>query len=279
MQSFRRAALRSALSASRAVSVKAPTAPFASTIARAATVSSRVSFQSVRFYSEEPLERNDQGSVEIQEAAQETEVSLSEQAPTQISGSKPHAAFVRNLVFEVTEAHLKEAFEKYGPVREVYIVRDPRGLSKGFGFVTFESKESLDAACENVNGSFWHGRRITCIPRTYQTPKSENSRGAPANGNYAPREPTTQLFIGNIPYETTDAELNKIFADVPNLRDVRIAVDRTTGWPRGFAHADFADLESAKVAHAKLQGAQIGERVLRVDYADGYQKKRSNDSR
>ncbi len=42
-----------------------------------------------------------------------------------------HAAFVRNLIFDATEEHLKTAFEKYGEVVGAYIHRDPRGLSKG----------------------------------------------------------------------------------------------------------------------------------------------------
>ncbi|KAK4170163.1 hypothetical protein QBC43DRAFT_364967 [Cladorrhinum sp. PSN259] len=281
MQSIRRAAFRSALSASRAVSVKAPTTPFASTIARAATASKLVSFSSVRFYSQEPVEQTEQAeqaeqsSAEIQEASQETAEVVQPEATSKPSvPPNTHTAFVRNLVFEVTETHLKEAFEKYGAVLDTHVVRDPRGMSKGFGFVTFDSKEALDAACANVNSSFWHGRRITCIPRTYTSGK------APGRGpsNPAARPPTSQLFVGNIPYETTDTELNKIFKGINGLRDVRIAVDRTTGWPRGFAHADFADVDSAKIAHERLQGVTIGDRTLRVDFAEGYQKKRSNDS-
>lgn len=88
-----------------------------------------------------------------------------------------------------------------------------------------------------------------------------------------PAQPSAQLFIGNIPYETTDAELNRLFRDIKNLKDVRVAVDRTTGWPRGFAHADFVDVESATEAHRRLQGATLADRTLRVDYAEGYQRR------
>lgn len=80
-------------------------------------------------------------------------------------------------------------------------------------------------------------------------------------------EPTKSLYIGNIPYETTDAELNRIFRELDNVTDVRVAVDRTTGWPRGFAHADFADVEACTAAIEKLKGVTIGGRELRLDYA------------
>ena len=138
--------------------------------------------------------------------------------------------------------------------------------------MTFAAPESIEAACTNVNGSFWHGRRITCLPR------DQGGAAKPQRISEGRRsEPTTQLFIGNIPYETTDAELNRLFKGIPNLNDVRVAVDRTTGWPRGFAHADFATVESCIEAKTKLDGVQLGGRTLRFDFAGGYQR-RSNRS-
>ncbi len=134
--------------------------------------------------------------------------------------------------------------------------------------MAFATEKSVEEACKNVNGSFWHGRRITCIPRESQsTPKRKTvSAGRSV-------VPTPQLFIGNIPYETTDAELNRLFKGIPNLKDVRVAVDRTTGWPRGFAHADFTTVEAATEAKTKLEGVELGGRTLRLDFADGFQRR------
>lgn len=79
--------------------------------------------------------------------------------------------------------------------------------------------------------------------------------------------PSRSLYIGNIPYETTDAELNRLFKDLEDVRDVRVAVDRTTGWPRGFAHADFGTVEAATKAKEALSSLTIAGRPLRIDYA------------
>lgn len=144
-----------------------------------------------------------------------------------------------------------------------------------YGFVSFDSAEELQAACDNVNGSFWHGRRVTCIPRNEGREKrdSRDSRSErPQRTPQGPTEPTSQLYIGNIPYETTDAELNRLFRGVDNLKDVRVAVDRTTGWPRGFAHADFTTVEAAAEAKSRLDGASLNGRTLRFDFAHGFQK-------
>jgi len=129
--------------------------------------------------------------------------------------------------------------------------------SSSFGFVWFSDQETCDKATLEANGSFWHGRRIAVQPRTARPEASINEE----------RTPTKTLYIGNIPYETTDVELNRIFRDLEGVVDVRVAVDRTTGWPRGFAHADFKDIDSCVVARAKLNGQTLAGRQLRFDYA------------
>lgn len=48
---------------------------------------------------------------------------------------------------------------------------------------------------------------------------------------------------------------------------MRVAVDRATGWPRGFAHADFHSVESATRALEALKTQQIRGRDLKVSYA------------
>lgn len=82
-------------------------------------------------------------------------------------------------------------------------------------------------------------------------------------------EPTKTLFIGNLAFEMSDADLNKLFRDVRNVIDVRVAIDRRTGQPRGFAHADFIDVESATKAFEQLTDKEIYGRKLRVDYSVG----------
>jgi len=58
-----------------------------------------------------------------------------------------------------------------------------------------------------------------------------------------------------------------MFRNLENVVDVRVAVDRNTGWPRGFAHADFMDVESATKAVEFLRSQVLSGRKLRVDYS------------
>lgn len=180
----------------------------------------------------------------------------------------PYGVFVRNLVFDASDANLVEAFEHYGTVKHSAIARDPRGMSKGFGFVYFETAEAQAKALEEANGSFWHGRRLIVQERIRRTPANDGSEGSNGPRSNGPtRDPSDSLYIGNLPYETTDADLNVVFRDLEGLVAVRVAVDRATGWPRGFAHADFATVENAKAAAEYLKDKTVGSRNLRVDFA------------
>src|SRR5436190_22565852 len=81
-----------------------------------------------------------------------------------------------------------------------------------------------------------------------------------------PNSPTRTLFIGNMSFDMTDRDLNALFKDIRNVIDVRVAVDRRTGQPRGFAHAEFIDVESAKAAFEILEDKAPYGRKLRLDF-------------
>jgi RNA recognition motif-containing protein len=109
-----------------------------------------------------------------------------------------------------------------------------------------------------MHQSFYEGRRTIC---QY------------ASGNYQAadpkptRPPSRNLFIGNLACDLKDRELNDIFKSVRNVIDVRVAIDRKSGTPRGFAHADFLDIPSAQVAAEILASKAPHGRRLRVDFS------------
>jgi RNA recognition motif-containing protein len=88
--------------------------------------------------------------------------------------------------------------------------------------------------------------------------------------------PSKTLFIGNLAFEMSDADLNKLFRDIRSVIDVRVAIDRRTGQPRGFAHADFVDVESAIKGKEALKGKEVYGRTLRVDFSAGSREGRGD---
>lgn len=79
--------------------------------------------------------------------------------------------------------------------------------------------------------------------------------------------PTSTLFIGNMSFDMSDQDLNDLFREIKNVIDVRVAIDRRTGQPRGFAHADFVDAPSAKAAMVLLENKEVYGRRLRIDFS------------
>ena len=109
----------------------------------------------------------------------------------------------------------------------------------------------------------FEGRNLVC---QFHRPK-ENSKTRTDSGSYAPNPPSKTLFIGNMSFEMSDKDLNDLFRDIRNVMDVRVAIDRRTGQPRGFAHADFIDVASASRAKDQLGDKVIYGRQLRVDFS------------
>jgi RNA recognition motif-containing protein len=75
------------------------------------------------------------------------------------------------------------------------------------------------------------------------------------------------LFVGNMPYGATDADLRAHFAGVGEPSQVVIPVDRETGRPRGFAFVEFADRGIAEQAIARFNQQPFMGRTLSVSEA------------
>ena len=114
------------------------------------------------------------------------------------------------------------------------------------------------ATAERANGQVFHGRRLVV---------GFAGRRRLPEASPAEKEPTSTLFVGNLSYTMTDKDLNDLFRPLRKICDVRVAIDRRTGQPRGFAHADFMDVESAIAAKAILDGKVVQGRELKTDFA------------
>jgi RNA recognition motif-containing protein len=77
-----------------------------------------------------------------------------------------------------------------------------------------------------------------------------------------------RLFVGNIPYQTDDAQLRSLFEqNGGQVEEVKIVTDRETGRPRGFAFVEMATDSQAAAAVTALNGAPFGGRQLTVSEA------------
>lgn len=77
----------------------------------------------------------------------------------------------------------------------------------------------------------------------------------------------TKLYVGNLPYETTESELQALFEGAGQVSTINIVRDRATGQPRGFAFVEMSDGEGAQRAISELDKHQYGGRSLTVNEA------------
>jgi len=78
----------------------------------------------------------------------------------------------------------------------------------------------------------------------------------------------TRLFVGNLSYNVSEPELKEVFVtEGIEVRSVRVALDRETGRPRGFAFVETATEDGAKASIEKLGGRLVQGRPLIIEEA------------
>jgi RNA recognition motif-containing protein len=78
---------------------------------------------------------------------------------------------------------------------------------------------------------------------------------------------STKLYVGNLPFETTESDLQALFAAAGEVSTINIVRDRATGQARGFAFVEMSDVEGAQRAIAEINQSQLGGRSLTVNEA------------
>jgi RNA recognition motif-containing protein len=75
------------------------------------------------------------------------------------------------------------------------------------------------------------------------------------------------LYVGNLPFDTTEDALRDLFAPFGEVQQIRIMTDRDTGRSRGFAFVEMAQDDDAEKAIAALNGRDFGGRALTINEA------------
>jgi len=185
-------------------------------------------------------------------------------APSAPSSERPgieeNKVYIGNLSYEMEEASLKEIFDEFGSVTEISLpINRETGTIRGFGFITFESKEMAENAIEGLQGKEILGRNVYCNTAGKDAPKrpqQTNTRNRDAAG--------TKLYVGNLNFETTLEELSAYFENFGTVVDAYMPTDRETREPRGFAFVTMSEEESL-AAIEQTDGYEFGGRTLRVN--------------
>lgn len=76
-----------------------------------------------------------------------------------------------------------------------------------------------------------------------------------------------KLYVGNLSFDSTDAELRQLFEPHGSVESAKVATDRDTGRSRGFGFIEMSSNSDAEAAIAALNGREVGGRALVVNEA------------
>ncbi len=186
--------------------------------------------------------------------------------------------FVAGLPDSVSEEVLKQLFEATGgKVVGVSLPKDRlTGRPRGFGFVTLATPQEAQAARDALDGSMQGGKSISVRPFQAEPPKRDalggpRTIGGPPGprGPGGPQQaPDRTLYVGNLPYDTTQEEVQLLVntAVADGVVRVHLPMD-PDGRKRGFGFVTMASPEAARTAADALRSADIRGRRLIVNLA------------
>lgn len=75
------------------------------------------------------------------------------------------------------------------------------------------------------------------------------------------------IYVGNLPYNTTDSDLEQAFAAHGAVDRAKVIIDRNTGRSRGFGFVEMANDDEGRAAIEAMNGQDMGGRALNVNEA------------
>jgi len=174
--------------------------------------------------------------------------------------------FIKNLEKSIDNKTLYDTFSTFGNILSCKVVTDSSGVSRGYGFVHYETQEAADLAIEKVNGMEIAERQVKVLPFI---PKKDRLA---ADG-----EPTyTNVFVKNIPEDFDEEALKKLLAPAGNITSA-VVMRNEEGKSRGFGFCNFETTEEAKKAVDDFNGHEFGEDAPAL-YVSRAQKKNEREA-
>jgi len=129
--------------------------------------------------------------------------------------------FIGGLNKETTEESLKEFFSQFGEISECTVIKDPNKISRGFGFITFQTVEEVDKCLESKTGLTLDERQI------------EVKRAIPKDGQGAAK--SLRVYLGRVKEGITEENVKEYFEqNFPcTVESVELMRERAEGLPEG----------------------------------------------
>ncbi|XP_074868755.1 putative RNA-binding protein 19 [Carettochelys insculpta] len=182
----------------------------------------------------------------------------------------PYTVKLRGAPFNVTEQNVQEFLVPLKPVA-IRIARNAHGNKTGYVFVDFSSEEEVQKALKR-NKEYMGGRYIEVFReegalKMKFTQKGEDQPWQRRKKDDEEEEDLSEsgrLFVRNLPYTSTEEDLEHIFAKYGPLSEIHFPIDSLTKKPKGFAFITYMIPEHAVKAFAEVDGQVFQGRMLHV---------------
>lgn len=176
--------------------------------------------------------------------------------------------YVKNLDLNVRDELLKEKFSEFGKIVGFAISRDENGISRGFGFVNFESPDDARQALESMNGTQF-GSKVLYVARAQK--KAEREQILRRQFEEKRKEQMlkfkgSNVYVKNIDDDVTDEELIEHFSQCGTITSAKIMRDEK-GISKGFGFVCFSTPEEGNKAVITFHGYMFHRKPLYVAIA------------
>ncbi|XP_031557090.1 nucleolysin TIAR-like isoform X2 [Actinia tenebrosa] len=139
-----------------------------------------------------------------------------------------HHIFVGDLAEDIDDTTLRKAFQPFGDISEVRVVKDPanKNKSKGFGFVAFVRKDDAAKAIADMNGTEIKGK---IIRTNWASRKNHPIQSKPLNWEevfHKSSQLNTTIYVGNLPPDVKDYDLQQLFSQYGNIVEIKLFADK-----------------------------------------------------
>ncbi|NXJ98801.1 RBM19 protein, partial [Corythaixoides concolor] len=184
--------------------------------------------------------------------------------------STPYTVKLRGAPSNITEQKIREFFLPLKPVA-IRIGKSTQGKNTGYIFVDLKSEAEVQRALKRKKE--YLGGRCIEVFRCRNTPK-ETAAAKPDNQPWQRSKrddeeeedlsESGRLFVRNLPFTSTEEDLEKIFSKYGPLSEIHFPIDRLTKKPKGFAFITYMIPEHAVKAYAEMDGQVFQGRMMHL---------------
>lgn len=185
--------------------------------------------------------------------------------------------YVNYLSEDVTEDVLRGRFSEYGNISSVVIMKDSAGVSKGYGFVGFNSHEDAKKAMEALNGAIIGSNKLYVGKAQRKAERKDTLVYANKDllNYHTQKLKASNLFVKNLNIFIDDRKLEQIFGAYGKVTSARV-MRHYNGFSKGFGFVNFSTVEEAKMALDSLNGTIVEGTCLHVTVARSREEHRKN---